>query len=143
MEIAFIPRRLVRRLTADDARGLHLNVLLSSALLLLLFLWLSRHPGVLYHVPHVCLVKRYLGIPCPGCGVTGSVLAFARGDFVKAWYLHPAGVLLGLFLGLQLPLRSLALWRSGAGRVVSTISRALGSGLLACLLLIWIYRVIH
>jgi len=142
VEIAIIPRRLLRRLTADDQRGLHLNVLLSSALLLLFFLWLSRHPGLLSHIPHVCLAKRYLGIPCPGCAVTGSVLAFARGNLVRAWYLHPAGVLSVLFLGLQLPLRALAIRRREAGRVVSMVSRIFGSVLIACLLLVWTVRVI-
>jgi hypothetical protein len=143
VEIAILPRRLLRRLIADDTRRLHLNVLLSSVLLLLLFLWLSHHPGLLYRLPHVCLVRHYLGIPCPGCGVTGSLLALARGNLTKAWYLHPAGALFGIFLGLQLPLRAVALWKRDLSRPVSAISRVLGGGILACLLLVWVYRVLH
>jgi hypothetical protein len=38
-----------------------------------------------------CGMKQRTGLPCPTCGMTTSVLAFARGDLVKAFYVQPAG----------------------------------------------------
>jgi hypothetical protein len=38
-----------------------------------------------------CGMKQRTGLPCPTCGMTTSVLAFARGDLGKAFYVQPAG----------------------------------------------------
>jgi hypothetical protein len=37
-----------------------------------------------------CGMKQRTGLPCPTCGMTTSVLAFARGDLVTAFYVQPA-----------------------------------------------------
>jgi len=58
---------------------------------------------------NTCLFRRFLGIPCPGCGFTRSVLALAHGQFTHSFFFHPAiipGVLLAiatLVLALVLP----------------------------------------
>jgi len=38
-----------------------------------------------------CGMKQRTGLPCPACGMTTSVLAFARGDLLTAFYAQPAG----------------------------------------------------
>ena len=40
-----------------------------------------------------CGFKQRTGWPCPGCGMTTSVLAFARGDVLTAFYVQPAAAL--------------------------------------------------
>jgi len=40
-----------------------------------------------------CGFKQRTGWPCPGCGMTTSVRAFARGDVAAAFYVQPAGAL--------------------------------------------------
>ncbi len=37
-----------------------------------------------------CGFKQRTGYPCPSCGMTTSVLAFARGEVLTAFYVQPA-----------------------------------------------------
>lgn len=41
-----------------------------------------------------CGLKMRTGWPCPTCGMTTAVLAFARGEVVAAFYLQPAAAFL-------------------------------------------------
>ena len=41
-----------------------------------------------------CGMKQRTGLPCPTCGMTTCVLAFARGAVLTAFYVQPAGALL-------------------------------------------------
>ena len=36
-------------------------------------------------------MKQRTGLPCPTCGMTTCVLAFARGEVLTAFYVQPAG----------------------------------------------------
>lgn len=41
----------------------------------------------------VCPFAVATGVPCPGCGLTRSIMTLLRGDFHTAWRLHPLGPL--------------------------------------------------
>ncbi|MEO5822556.1 MAG: DUF2752 domain-containing protein [Vicinamibacteraceae bacterium] len=41
------------------------------------------------------------GLPCPGCGVTTSLLALGRADIGAAWHANPAGAGVAVLLGGQ------------------------------------------
>jgi len=41
-----------------------------------------------------CGFKQTYGLPCPTCGMTTAVLAFAQGNIFEAFYIQPAGALL-------------------------------------------------
>ncbi len=43
-----------------------------------------------------CGFKHLTGAPCPGCGMTRSVLALLHGGFAESWRLHPLGIPLAL-----------------------------------------------
>lgn len=43
-----------------------------------------------------CSFLRVTGLPCPGCGLTRSVVAAFRGDLATAWALNPLGILFAL-----------------------------------------------
>ncbi|MGN1098594.1 MAG: DUF2752 domain-containing protein [Clostridia bacterium] len=45
-----------------------------------------------------CPVKRFLGVPCPGCGMTRGCLALLRLDFSVAFRWHPLCFLVPIFL---------------------------------------------
>lgn len=45
-----------------------------------------------------CPSRLLLGIPCPGCGNTRSVLACFRGDLWQAIMFNPVGLLIALFI---------------------------------------------
>ena len=44
-----------------------------------------------------CGFKFLLGAPCPGCGMTRSLLALLSGHFGESWRLHPLAGPLALF----------------------------------------------
>jgi hypothetical protein len=65
--------------------------------------WGARLP-----LPDTCLSRTVLGISCPGCGLTRSFAAMARGEIVSALQLNPCGPLLFILCCLQIPYRVLA-----------------------------------
>ncbi len=42
------------------------------------------------HLIGPCGFKQKYGLPCPGCGMTTALIAFARGDILGAFYIQPA-----------------------------------------------------
>jgi hypothetical protein len=40
-----------------------------------------------------CWFKERFGFPCPGCGMTRSVVLAVHGNFGAAWQMNPTGVL--------------------------------------------------
>lgn len=142
MEISVIPRPVIGRLAAADEDRVHLNILLSNALLLAWLGLAGRRPALTGRLPHACLFRKLLGIPCPGCGVTGSLLAMSRGDPAASLRHNPAGVLVFAFIVLQLPLRALALYRKDLGGAVEAVSSRSGRMVLAGLVLIWAIRLV-
>jgi hypothetical protein len=57
----------------------------------------------------VCGLKSALGLPCPTCGMTRSIVLSLHGEFARAWRMAPAGpvVLLGL-LGFAVALLAIS-----------------------------------
>lgn len=39
----------------------------------------------------ICGLRQATGLPCPGCGLTRSFCALAKGDVLKAGYFHALG----------------------------------------------------
>ncbi len=39
----------------------------------------------------ICGFKQATGLPCPGCGVTTSAMAFVKGRLFESFYIQPAG----------------------------------------------------
>jgi hypothetical protein len=62
-------------------------------------LWLLQRVGFDFGLLFgPCGMKQRTGLPCPTCGMTTSVLAFARGDLVTAFYVQPAAAFLNSLL---------------------------------------------
>lgn len=68
-------------------------------------------PGDMGTLPALCLWQRFLGVSCPGCGLTRSVTSFAQGDFLRSWSFHAAGASVFAWLLLQIPYHGANLWR--------------------------------
>ena len=59
--------------------------------------WALARFDVLPHVS-LCMFQVATGRPCPGCGMTRSMLRLSQGDLVASLRFHPLGIVLaGLF----------------------------------------------
>lgn len=50
-------------------------------------------PHALTAGPVMCPFRRVTGLPCPGCGLTRSCVAFLHGDLSRSLHFHPFGPL--------------------------------------------------
>jgi hypothetical protein len=66
-------------------------------------------------LPELCYWKRYLGLDCPGCGLTRCFISMAHGDLASAWHYHPLGMALFAALVLHVPYRAGQWWRVRRG----------------------------
>jgi hypothetical protein len=64
--------------------------------------------GTRFLLPDTCLSSTVFRISCPGCGLTRSFTAMARGEFRAALLLNPCGPLLFILCCIQIPYRILA-----------------------------------
>jgi hypothetical protein len=142
MDIAFVPNFLLARLEQDAERRVHLNVFFSAIILLVAAVFIVHHQATLDALPHVCLVQATTGIPCPGCGVTRSILAVLIGDLGRAWQMNPAGPLLCLSVVSQIPIRMLALADILNSRFARVASRSMTAVILAVLILNWLRHLL-
>jgi len=94
-------------------------------------------------LPELCSFQRFFGIPCPGCGLTRSFVALARGDVAAAWTFNPAGLLLFATVIFQLPYRAMQivrLWR-GQGEFHSNLLPLSTIPIGVALVVQWVWRL--
>ncbi len=84
------------KLRRASARQRGIAALVASAVVVLFVgLWLAQRVGFDFGLLFgPCGMKQRWGLPCPTCGMTTAVLAFARGAFLTAFYTQPAGAFL-------------------------------------------------
>jgi hypothetical protein len=63
-------------------------IFLAIAAVFLLAWLMGRYNITLY--PFACGFKQRYGLPCPTCGMTHAVLAFAQGRIIRSFYVQPA-----------------------------------------------------
>ena len=134
MEINFCPRWILTRLRVPERSQHHLAILISTLVVFLLV-------PIIPHVPHFCLMKKLLGIPCPGCGISHSLMSVFRFDLAKAWLANPAGIGVALLFSFQIVARPVAIALPRAAVVVSSISRYASNFSVVLLFVVWAYRV--
>jgi len=135
MEIDICPRWILRKLRISEPSLRHVALLVSTLLTLALL-------PLAIHVPHFCLARKILGIPCPGCGVSHSIMAIFRLSPRAAWRANPAGLAVASSFGLQLVAQPIAIIVPRTRDLVSLASQHISSVALGSLLLVWVSRVI-
>ena len=135
MEINFCPRWILTRLRVPERSQHHVAILISTLLILLLV-------PMIPHIPHFCLLKKVLGIPCPGCGISHSLMSVFRFDLAKAWFFNPAGIAVALLFCYQIVARPVAIALPHASAAVSSISRYTSNFSVILLFVVWAYRVL-
>lgn len=88
--------------------------------------------------PPSCLSKELLGIPCPGCGLTRSVVYLAHGQWRESLAMHRLGWLMALGALLQFPYRILALRREDAEFLSPRTRNVIAKSFVTLLMLNWI-----
>ncbi|MFK7929647.1 MAG: DUF2752 domain-containing protein [Myxococcota bacterium] len=64
-----------------------------------------------FEIPEACSIKLWLGVPCPGCGLTRSWVYFAHGEWWTSVSMNWMGPVLFLTAAFQIPLRTFRLVR--------------------------------
>ena len=92
-------------------------------------------------LPSICMLRNTTGVPCPGCGLTRSIVAAVHGDWKGSFAYHRLGPLVVGFLILQLLYRlswmGLPAFRTQINQVGTLFDWAL-IPLMALLLINWI-----
>jgi hypothetical protein len=135
MEINILPRWILVKLRVPEQSQHHAAMFISTLLVLSLV-------PVIPHVPHFCLMKKVLGIPCPGCGISHSVISVFHLDPAMAWRANPAGIGVAALFSFQLGARPMAISMPRTAAMVSSISRYASNIAMLVLFLVWIYRVL-
>jgi len=102
--------------------------------------------------PSFCPFRLASGLPCPGCGLTRSVVALAHGDPAASLYFHPLGLpVVAALVGLVVLELGLALRRRAAGQTAGSpsttalLERAARGPVLwlgaASLAVVWVVRI--
>lgn len=93
----------------------------------------------------VCVVRRATGLPCPGCGLTRSFCAIAKGQVERGFAFHWLGPALFLVAGVYW-VRGAALlagWRGAVARFDETVIRwRLPIAMIAALIVTWVLRLV-
>lgn len=136
MEIQICPRWLLRKFGVPQGLQRDAGILISC-----LFIFLSV--PILIHVPHLCLAQRVFGIPCPGCGVTHSILALLQFRFQAAWNFNPAGIVVAVYFVLQILWRACVLGSLITSLLVARLSRAGEILVMVVLFGVWFERLFN
>jgi hypothetical protein len=128
----------------------HRDVLvISCAALLLAFLLDELPDGRIavrglpqFPLPQVCASRALLGLRCPGCGLTRSIIHLAKGDWQASWHDHRLGGLFAMMIVFQIPYRLYALLRGPERSLFSTFwLAAIGYALVTLLIANWLVDV--
>ncbi len=52
-------------------------------------------------IPDICMFRAYTGLPCPGCGLTRSLIAAAQGKIGLSFSYHRLGFITLLYVLIQ------------------------------------------
>jgi hypothetical protein len=122
-------RHLVARLAASLAAGASLAAVP----------WVI--PAVAEWLDARCVVQAVAGLPCPGCGVTRSLLALGAGDLRTAVHANLGGLAVAGALAGQSVVAAGVLVRHGAPGAGSRWLAGFDRAAIGALLVVWIARL--
>lgn len=141
MEFAFLPNWLLARVCPDPESRLNWNAILSP--LVLIGFLASPLLSLSSQLPHCCLVKRCFSLPCPGCGITTSLVQLFRGEWQASIDANFAGCVLILGMLLQVGLHSVSLAQPAFRRRCRNFSGWINTLMLAIVAVSWSMRLTH
>lgn len=142
MEIAIIPKWLIKLLNPKDDIQYQLNILLSNIMIFLLFLLLKgKVIEIMNSIPHFCLFDKVIGFQCPVCGTTRALCEISYGNFKNAYKLNISSFFVLIFFFLQIPLRIFALYDNNYIDKINLISKRSSFVLIVLIVVIWIFKI--
>lgn len=142
MEIAIIPKWLIKYLSNDYFRQNDYNILISNSLIIIFFLTFKNVLiDFLGYIPHFCLIDKIIGVECPVCGTTRAFCELSKGNLNNAYFLNATSILVALFFISQIPLRLISLINERKSKIINIISKFLSQSILTIILLYWIINL--
>lgn len=89
-------------------------------------------------LPHLCAIRGWLGIDCPACGLTRSLIHFSNGDWRASLADHRLGWLIALAVVVQIPYRCHALKTGQNEPLGHKVPMIYWNGLIVLLMADWI-----
>ena len=136
MEIDICPRWLLRVFRVPETLATHAGIFLSSLLILLA-------APIATHVPHLCLAQTLFNLPCPGCGITHSLIDTLHLDIHSAWKANPAGIVFCLYLVIQACGRLVVIILGRGGGLMSRLSSVGEKPVFAAIFGVWLVRLFN
>jgi uncharacterized protein DUF2752 len=99
---------------------------------------LSLHGVPSVHFPIICPMRRFLGIPCPACGLTRSVVHMLQGRPSESFAAHRLGSLVLAAILFQVPYRTWCLTGRRGLPISPRIVELALAGFLFLLVLNWL-----
>jgi hypothetical protein len=130
---------------AASAVARHWLLVVPGVLLLAAHLLPIPQNGALAGLPAICPFKTFIGWPCPGCGLTRSLVLCAHGDWAQAFIFHPLGAVFyfGLWGALALGVLPLLRGRASSQHRFSRRGILFASGAYAtAMIVIWLIRLL-
>jgi len=97
-------------------------------------------------LPGLCMMRQLTGVPCPGCGLTRSIVSAVHGELRESFFHHRLGLAILFYVLLQAA-HSLIWLASGWWRAHGTLwGRTLDRGLLAFPVLLavnWVFTLVR
>jgi hypothetical protein len=131
-------------------RSRHRQMLFIAAAVVVLSLLLEVRPdqrvqfGLLpgLPMPETCFSRSVFHVPCPGCGLTRSLICLAHGDLRGSLAMHRLGWLMALAVLLQFPYRIAALVRHDDAPLGVVVPRWFSRLLIAGLIGNWVVGIV-
>jgi hypothetical protein len=92
-------------------------------------------------LPQACFSRTWLGLKCPGCGMTRSLIHLAGGEWSESWRDHRLGGLIAFLIVLQVPYRLFALFQPDHTPIRPRWQVVLAYALIALLLGNWLVEL--
>lgn len=142
MEIAIIPKWIIKYISHDYIRQYDFNILFSNIIIILTFIvFKDVLINFLGYFPHFCLIDELFNIECPVCGTTRAFCEISKGNISNAVALNATSILVAAFFIFQIPLRIYSLTHENKNNSINTISKYIGRGIFTIIILYWIINL--
>jgi len=143
MEIAIIPKWLIRYISLNERNQYEANILISNLFIIIMFIALKDRLLVFANaLPHFCLFDKITGIQCPVCGMIRSFCELSKGNFIQACMLNVSSFFVASFFIFQIPLRVYSLYSPEKQEKITNLSKSFSWIVIVVIISNWLIHLI-